>query len=68
VSGDLAGAMGVLDGGKVLGGGDRPRPRPDQRQQPALHGALVQLDVVADLEAPDEVEERLQRRALGVEQ
>jgi len=30
VSGDLAGAMGVLDGGKVLGGGDRPRPRPDQ--------------------------------------
>ena len=46
----------------------RARAGADERQQPALHRALVQLDVVADLEAAHEVEERLQRRAVGVEQ
>ena len=40
----------------------------DQREQRALDGALVQLHVVADLEAADHVEQRLQRHALGVEQ
>ena len=40
----------------------------DQRQQAALQRALVQLNVVADLEAADHVEQRLQRHALGVEQ
>ena len=52
--------------------GDARRRRgllgPDQREQAALERALVQLDVVADLEAADHVEQRLQRDALGVEQ
>ena len=46
----------------------RPRARPDQRQQPALERALVQLDVAAELVAPDHVEQLLQRDPLGVEQ
>ena len=54
---------------QALGAGDRrARVGPDQRQQPALERALVQLHVVADLEAADHVEQRLQRDALGVEQ
>ena len=68
VARDLAGPVGVLVDGHGLGAGDRARAGADERQQPALHGALVQLDVVADLEAAHEVEERLQRRAVGVEQ
>jgi len=67
-AGDLGGAVGVLVAGKVIGARDRPRARADQRQQAGLDRALVQLDVVADLKAPDHVEQRLQRRALGVEQ
>ena len=47
---------------------DRRRLGSDQRQQPALQRALVQLHLVADLEAVDHVEQRLQRDALGVEE
>ncbi len=42
--------------------------RADERKQTALHRALVQLDLVAQRVAPDHVEQRLQRRALGVQQ
>ena len=41
---------------------------PTATAAPRCDRALVQLDVVADLEAADHVEERLQRDALGVEQ
>jgi hypothetical protein len=39
----------------------------EQGEQAALECALVQLDVHAELEAPDHVEELLERRALGVD-
>ena len=42
--------------------------RPDQRQQPQLERALVELNVAPELVAADHVEELLQRDALGVEQ
>jgi len=45
-----------------------PSSPADQRQQPALERALVQLDVVADPVAADHVEQLLQRRALGVQE
>ncbi len=41
---------------------------PEQRQQAALHGALVELDVVTDAETADHVEQLLQRHPFGVEQ
>jgi DNA polymerase-3 subunit epsilon len=44
------------------------RPAGRQRQQPALERALVQLDVVAEREAADHVEQLLERHPLGVEQ
>jgi len=47
---------------------DRGRVGADQRKQAALERALVQLDGVADAEAPDHVEQLLQRHAFGVEQ
>ena len=42
--------------------------RADQREQTPVQRALVQLHAVADLEAADHVEQRLERRALGVEE
>ena len=61
--------MCVLAGrAEVRGAGQLERGRADQRQQAAFQRSLVQLQVVADAEAADQVEQRLQRRALGVEQ
>ncbi len=42
--------------------------RTEQREQPALERALVQLHLVADAEPPDHVEQLLERDPLGVEQ
>ena len=39
-----------------------------QRQEPTLEGALVQLDLEAKAEAADHVEQLLERHSLGVEQ
>ncbi len=47
---------------------DRLRVGSDERQQRGLERPLVQLDGVADLEAADHVEQRLQGASLGVEQ
>ena len=58
----------VLGAPKASRARDRRRLGSDQRQQPALQRALVHLHLVADLEAVDHVEQRLQRDALGVEQ
>ena len=60
--------MRVLIGRQRTGAGDRGRVGTHERQQPALERALVQLDVVADAEPPDHVEQPLERDALGVEQ
>jgi len=60
--------VGVLGAEQILHAGGGCGARPDQRQQPALQRALVQLDAVADAEATDHVEELLQSPALGVEQ
>ena len=65
---DLAGARWRAPRrGQVLGARHRARAGAHERQQPALERALVQLDVEAELVAPDHVEERLQGDALGVE-
>ena len=64
----LAAAVSVLDLREVAHTSDRGRVSADQREQAALERALVELDVVADAEAPDHVEQLLQRDALGVEQ
>ena len=58
----------VLLAGKPSRAGDLVGERADQRKQRALERALVQFDLVADLEAADHVEQGLERRALGVEQ
>jgi len=63
---DDAGLVGVL--GPVDLAGQRSRTGADQRQQAALERALVQLAVEADLEAPQRVEQRLQRGALAEQQ
>ena len=55
-------AVGVLALRQLRRARDAPRLRPDERQQPGLERALVQLDVAAELEAPDHVEQLLQRR------
>jgi hypothetical protein len=58
----------------MLGRSERERARhlapgrAEQRDQPSLQRALVQLHVVAEAEAADDVEQLLQRDALGVEQ
>jgi len=65
---DLGARVGMLGGRQRACSGDAPRVGPDQRQQAHLERALVQLDVAAELEAPDHVEQLLQRHALGVEQ
>src|SRR6185503_10631463 len=44
------------------------RPRTDQREQAELERALVKLGVEADVEAPQRVEQGLQRGALAQEQ
>ena len=67
-AGDLELDVQVLVGAEVARTGDCLRIGADQRQQPALDGALVQLRVVADHPAADQVEQRLQRDPLGVEQ
>jgi hypothetical protein len=60
--------MRVLIGRQRTGAGDRGRVRAHERQQPALERALVQLDVVADAEPPNHVEQPLECDALRVEQ
>ena len=65
---DPAHAMGVLDVREVLGAGHAARLGPDQRQQAGLERPLVQLDVAAELEAADHVEELLEGGALAVEE
>jgi len=45
--------------------GERVRVGPDEREQPTLKGALVQLAVEADLEPPQGVEERLEGGSLA---
>ena len=59
--------MSVLVPTKLAGAGERRRIGADQGQQPTLQGPLVHLDVVADAEPPDHVEQRLQRDPLGVQ-
>jgi hypothetical protein len=54
--------------GSDSGAREPARVGPDQRQQPGLERALVQLDVHPELVAADHVEQPLQGRALGVEQ
>jgi hypothetical protein len=61
-----AGLVGVL--GPVDLAGQRGRTRADQGQQAALERALVQLAVEAHLEAPQRVEQGLQRGALAEQQ
>ena len=61
-------ALACSSFGQRARAGDRVGLRADQRQQAALERALVQLDPIADLEAADHVEQRLQGHALGVEQ
>ena len=53
---------------QLTGSGHVGRVGSDQRQQSTLKRALVQLDLVADPEAADHVEQLLQRDALGIEQ
>ncbi len=65
---DLHGRVGVFHLPQILGLGDAGGVGADQRQQPALDRALVQLQVIADPEPADHVEQGLQRDALGVEQ
>jgi hypothetical protein len=48
--------------------GDAARVGADERQQPGLQRALVQLDVAAELEAADHREQVLQRDALAIQQ
>ena len=60
--------VGVLGVRKPVGARDGGRPGADQRDQASLHGALVELDGVADAEAPDHVEQPLEGDAFGVEQ
>ncbi len=66
--GDLGGSVGVLGGGELSDPAHRGGLRPQQGDEAALHGALVQLDIESDAEAADHVEQLLQRDALGVEQ
>ena len=65
---ELGAAVGVLGGGQVARTGDVAGVRADDRQQPLLERALVQLGVPADRAAAEMVEERLERRALGEQQ
>ncbi len=58
----------MLGLGKIAHSRDGGGVGADQRNEAALERALVQLDVVADAEAPDQVEELLERHAFGVEQ
>jgi len=67
---EVAVHVGVLGG---LGGlspqsGEVVRAGADQREQALLQRALVQLGVEADVEPPQGVEERLQRRSLAQQQ
>jgi hypothetical protein len=66
--GDVDHPVRVLGRRELAEVGDRPGLEADQRYQPALERALVQLHVVADAEPPDHVEQLLERDALGVEQ
>ena len=60
---DRGDEVGVLDGGDAV-----HDVRAEHRQQPALERPLVHLKVVADAEAPDHVEQLLERDPLAVEQ
>src|SRR5215207_492305 len=67
-SAELAGAVRVLHLPQVVGARDPAGVGADQREQPALDRALVQLHGAPELEAPDHPEQVLQRDALAVEQ
>jgi len=58
---DLRSDVCVLLGLRGLSPQSGFRLRPDQREQATLQRALVQLAVEADVEAPQRVEQRLQR-------
>jgi len=58
----------VLGIWKLFGVNDAYRVGTDQREQPALERALVQLGRVPDAELGQRVEQRLQADALAVEQ
>ena len=65
---DLGDEVGMLVLGQAGGLDDRVGLGAEQRDQSALQGSLVQLQVVAEFETTDHVEEVLERHALGVEQ
>ncbi len=67
--GDLHRDVGVLGVGEAVAApADVAGRGAEQRQQAALHRALVKLDPITDAEAADHVEQLLKRRPLGVEQ
>ena len=57
----------MLVGSQAPGAGDGSGLGPHQGEQRALQRPLVQRNVVAHAEAPDQIEQLLQRGALGVQ-
>ncbi len=60
--------MGVFVRRQLPRTGDRHGLRTDQREEPALQRALVQLHVIADAKPMQQVEELLEGDPLSVEQ